>query len=99
KARSVLPEDEVQHPAAADVFPRLAAMVEDVSVRAARFFEGVREDGEVREAALGIDRPGEVQDGPVLPGTDFGAEDDRSIRAHLTALHAPPGYPLLQLVR
>src|SRR5205814_1771507 len=61
---SRLPENEVNHPAAADVnLVRIAAVVEDVVVVAARVLERVREDRHRPELARIVHLPGEGKRG------------------------------------
>src|SRR5207249_2111254 len=54
----LLAEYQIQRPAAADVFPRLAAVAQEGPVRAAGLFEGVREDGQLVERLLLVEGPG-----------------------------------------
>src|SRR5262249_678942 len=42
---SLLAQEEVQHPAAADMWPRPAAVVQDVSAITPRLFQGIAKDG------------------------------------------------------
>src|SRR5262249_45665523 len=65
--RSLLAEQQVDHPAAAHVWSRLATVVEDGGVVAAGGFEGVGEGGKVVEGALRVDCLGEPMNGPVVP--------------------------------
>src|SRR5262249_47782208 len=58
-----LAEDEVHDPAAADVRPRPAAVVEEGGVGAAGDFQGVGEDGEALEGTFVIDALGQGDDG------------------------------------
>src|SRR5262249_12334246 len=60
----------IQHPAAPQMLSRLAAVVEGVGVRTARFFQGVSEDGEVLESPLFQDGAGQLLDCPPVPGQD-----------------------------
>jgi hypothetical protein len=56
---SLLPQHQIDDPAAADVLPRLAAVEQDIRVRAAGFFEGIREDRQPVEDAILVDRGGD----------------------------------------
>src|SRR5689334_1466273 len=45
---------QIDYPAPARVVPRLAAVVQNVGIRASGFFHGVGKDWEVRESALSV---------------------------------------------
>jgi hypothetical protein len=49
------------------MLPWPAAVAQDVRIRAAGLLQGVRQDGQVLEAATVIDGLGNVDDGPVVP--------------------------------
>src|SRR6516164_1451548 len=57
-----LAEQQVQHPAAADVRPGAAAVVEDGGVGAAGVFQRVGEDGHVLESPFVVDAAGDGRD-------------------------------------
>src|SRR5262245_32655564 len=65
--RSLLAEDEIDHPAAAHMRAGPAAMVEDVRVCATGVFEGVAEDGHSVEGAFLVHRLRELRDDPLVP--------------------------------
>src|SRR5262249_7405767 len=54
-------EDEVHHPAAADVAALAPTVLQDLCFRAARFFQGVAEDRHPLERRLRVEGAGEVQ--------------------------------------
>jgi hypothetical protein len=52
---SLLAQQQIDHEAAPNLVPRLAAVVQDVSVAAAGVFEGVGQDGQAVEGAVGVE--------------------------------------------
>ena len=62
-ASLLLPQYQIDDPAAADVLRRHPAVEQDICVRAAGFFEGVREDRQAVEGAILVDRGGNGLDG------------------------------------
>ena len=64
---SRLAQQHIDDPAAADVFAGLAAVVEDVGVGTARFFQSVGEDGQAVKCTLVVDCLGEFCNGGVIP--------------------------------
>src|SRR4051812_20617851 len=65
----VLAEDQIQRPAAAHVRPRRAQVREDGVVGEAGVFEGVGEDRQAVEGAIGVDAFGELWDDAIIPGS------------------------------
>src|SRR5262249_51770074 len=63
-----LAEQQIHHPAAADVFSGLAAMVQDSAIVAAGLFEGIAEYRHALEGALVVDGLGEGDDVCGAPG-------------------------------
>src|SRR5262245_3413427 len=64
----LFPQQQIDDPAAADMWPRPAAVRQDVGVVAARLCQRVSEDRQQVEAAVVVDRLREVADGAVVPG-------------------------------
>src|SRR4051794_20843562 len=63
-----LPQQEIDDPAAAHVFARLAAVVEDLGVGAASVFEGIGEDGEAVKGAIFVNPSRQLRDRITQPG-------------------------------
>src|SRR6516164_6646230 len=63
----LLPEEQIDHPAAAHMLARLAAVGEDGVVVATGILQRIGEDGEVVEARLVVDCLGQLDDGCALP--------------------------------
>jgi hypothetical protein len=71
------------------MLPRLAAVIQDVGIVAARVFEGIGEDGQAVEGAFVIDGGGERNDGGGEPGKidSYGAEGVADYVANDVALN------------
>jgi len=52
----LLAQNQIDHPTAAHMLARLAAVIQNVGIGAARFFESIREDGQAIESRLLVDR-------------------------------------------
>lgn len=65
--KSLLSQNQIECPAPANVRRRPAEVGQDVRVVAARVLERVREDGEVAERAVGVDRLGHSDGGGRSP--------------------------------
>ena len=64
---SFLPQHQIHHPAATHMRAVAAAVGEDLGIGAAGFFEGIGEDGEAVEGAVGVDALGDLGDGGLVP--------------------------------
>ena len=64
---SLLPQEKVHTPASSDVDTGLTAVVQDVLVDAAGFFERISENRKVVERSLGVDGLGQLLDGRCEP--------------------------------
>ncbi len=71
-----LPQHQIDGPTPADVLPRFPAVEQEIGVRAAGFFERIREDRQTVEGAFPIDGGSEGHGGRREPGGigDDGAE-------------------------
>src|SRR5580700_5418724 len=67
-------QQQIDDPAAADVWPVAAAMVEDVRIAAPGFFERVGKNRHQIDAAVVINRLGEFRNGGVVPGEPIGMD-------------------------
>jgi hypothetical protein len=56
--QSRLAQNEVDHPTTSNVIPRLAAVVQDVGIVAATFFESIGKDGHKVEGTYIVDALG-----------------------------------------
>jgi hypothetical protein len=63
-----LAEQQIHHPAAANVLARLTAMVQDISIVATGVFEGIAEDRHALEGTLVVDGLGQSEDDGGAPG-------------------------------
>jgi hypothetical protein len=71
----LLSQNQIDDPAATDVFAGLTAVVEDVGVGAAGFFEGVGKHRETVESTLVIDTLREFRDGAIVPCKPSGPQN------------------------
>ena len=69
-----LPQHQIDHPAAANVFTRLPAMEQYIRVCTANFFEGIRKDRQSVEGTILVDVRSDGLDGGSQP---CGIGDDR----------------------
>src|SRR5262249_6341113 len=74
---SSLPQYQINHPAAPDMFPRLPAVVQDVPVGIAGLFQGIGQDGQMVKGPVFIDGLGHPGQGPILPGQPAGIKGHR----------------------
>ena len=65
---SLLPQEEVDQPTTPNVFTRLAAMIEDVAVVAAYFFQGVGKDGHVIGSFFVVNGLSDAAHYSIVPG-------------------------------
>ncbi len=70
----LLAQDQVHDPAPLHMLPRLAAMVQNVGVSAARFFQTVGQDGQAIEGPVLVDRLGQFKDAAAAPGHPKGID-------------------------
>jgi len=75
---SFLAQQQVDDPATPYMLTRLAAVLEDVLVHAARFFQGISEDGKEIERSVVVDAPGQLWDGPTVPSKPSGVDGNRA---------------------
>src|SRR5690349_7161420 len=75
--RSLLTEDEVDDPAAADVRPRAAAVGQDGFVVAARVDERVGEDGQIAKPAVLGNALRDARNRPLVPCEYIGRDSGR----------------------
>src|SRR5262249_7365436 len=66
--RSFLAQQQVHNPTAPDMWPRPAAVTEDVGVGATGLFQGVGQDRQAVEGSLVVDRLGQPGNRAVIPG-------------------------------
>src|ERR1700728_4434690 len=66
--RSLLPEQQVHHPATKNMWPGASTVAQDVLVRAAGIFEGIGQDRETIKGMVGVDGLDEGNDGGAKPG-------------------------------
>jgi hypothetical protein len=64
----LLLQEQIYHPAPPHMLPRLPTMLQYLGVGAARFFQSIGQDREVREATFLVDCLGEFGAGAGLPG-------------------------------
>src|SRR5262249_23251480 len=94
-----LAEDEIDDPAAADVRPRPAAVLQHIGVVAARILQRVGEDRQPVEGAVSVGALGERDDGGGKPGgidryrAEGGAEDVADKGSLLSPLAVPASAP------
>jgi hypothetical protein len=74
---STLAQQEIDDPAAAHMLAGLAAVIQDVSVEAARFFQGVGQDRKTIERSLLVNALGETDGNPAGPSPDRRSDGDR----------------------
>src|SRR5947209_19283311 len=70
----LLPQNEIDDPAAPDVRPRPPKVAQDVRVRAAGLFEGVGQDGHTVEGPLVVDGLGNFGHGAAAPNKPRGVD-------------------------
>ena len=63
----VLSQQQVHNPTTADMLGRLAAVSQQIGIRAARIFEGVGKHRQAPEGAFVVDALGQLVNGAVLP--------------------------------
>ncbi len=63
----LLAKNQINNPAATDMNSFLAAVVKDIGVVAARFLQGVRQNGQSVEGLVVVDRLGHFRDRPIAP--------------------------------
>src|SRR5262249_13566270 len=75
---SFLFQHQVHYPTPPNVVPTGPTMAQDVGVGTPGLFEGVGQDREVPEQSVLVDRPGQVEDRPVLPLDPGGLDGHRT---------------------
>src|SRR5262249_58351678 len=76
RTSAVVWKEQVDQPAAAEVGPAVAAVVEQAVVGAAGVLQGVAQDGHLVEAALVAQGAGQADDGAVVDGQPLGGQVD-----------------------